>query len=508
MRRFALGLVLALTVAAPPAFSQIALLFPHGIAAGDVTPTSALLWTRVDRRLPLAVEVSTERGFAALAFTTPVVRAPDRGGSIKLTATRLKPGTRYFYRFKVGRGAYSDIGTFLTAPPPEAAADFRLAFSGDVDGTHVNGAPVFPLGLLDAAAASKPDIFLLVGDTIYSDSPHGIRPARSLDEYRAKYKEVQATSPMQALLRATSLIATWDDHEIENDFDSESVDQSKLQAGRQAFLEAWPIAEQEQNRLYRSFRWGRHVEMFILDLRGYRSRQASKLRVCDNPPGSIVPDLAPTAPAPIRAAFAPLSRQMALPVPAGCQAALLDPKRTLLGREQKAWLQQRLRQSPATWKFIVSQVPVQEIFANPYDRWEGYAAERAEILNFIRASAIRNVIWLSTDLHAVLINDVRLATYTPPFEPSGMKEVVVGPIATNTFARAIAGVAGPAMISPFAAFLQTPLPQGLGLSCAVLDRFTFATVEVSSTAGTVTITPQDAAGRPVCRNPLVLPAVR
>ena len=508
MRRFALGLVLTLTVAAPPAFSQIALLFPHGIAAGDVTTTSAVLWTRFDRRLPLTVEVSTDRRFAALAFTAAAARASDRGGSVKLAATGLKPGTRYFYRFKVGRGAYSDVGTFLTAPPPEAAADLRLAFSGDVDGTHVGGAPVFPLGVLDAAAASKPDVFLLVGDTIYSDSPHGIRPARTLDEYRAKYKEVQATSSMQALLRATSVIATWDDHEVENDFDSESVDPSKLQAGRQAFLEAWPIAEQEQNRLYRSFRWGRDVEIFVLDLRAYRSRQVSKMRVCDNPPGSVVPDLAPTAPPPIRAAFAPLSRQMALPVPAACLAALLDPNRTLLGREQKRGLQQRLRQSTATWKFIVSQVPVQEFFANPYDRWEGYAAERAEILNFIRASRIRNVVWLSTDLHAVLINDVRLTTYTPPFEPSGMKEVVAGPIATTTFARAIAAVAGPSMIPAFAAFLQAPLPQGLGLSCAVLDRFTYAIVEVSSVAGTATITPQDAAGRPVCRNPLVLSAVR
>ncbi|MGH2405351.1 MAG: alkaline phosphatase D family protein [bacterium] len=506
--RLALGLVLALIVAATPAFSQVALLFPYGVAAGDVTSTSAVLWTRTDRRLPIAVEVSPDRGFGAVAFAAASSPSPDRGGTVKLTASRLNPGTRYFYRFKIGRGAYSDVGTFVTAPAPGTGADLRLAFSGDMDGTHVAGVPVFSLGVLDAVAAERPDVFIVLGDTIYSDSAHGPRTARTLDEYRAKYREVQTTASLRALLRATSVIATWDDHEVENDFDRESVDRNKFEAGRQAFQEAWPIVEQQDGRLYRSFQWGRDVEMFILDLRSYRSRQASKTRVCDNPPGSVAPDLAPTLPTQFRAAFAPLIRQMGLPAPAACLAALNDPSRTLLGSEQKRWLQQRLRGSGATWKFVVSQVPVQEFFANPYDRWEGYAAERAEVLNFVRAARIVNVVWLSADTHAVLINDIRMATYSPPFEASGMKEVVAGPIATTTFGMAIAALTGPSVVPAFAAFLQAPLPQGLGLSCAVLDRFTYATVDVSSAARTVTITPKDAAGRPVCRAPLVLSAAR
>lgn len=508
MRLSALGLALALTITVTPAFSQIALLFPFGVAAGDVTSTSAILWTRSDRRLPVTVEVSSDRGFSAVTFTAGASPGPDRGGTVKITATRLTPGTRYFYRFRVGRGARSDVGTFMTAPAAGAGADLRLAFSGDMDGTHVAGAPVFSLSLLDAVAAERPDIFILLGDTIYSDSPHGPRSARTLDEYRAKYREAQATSSVRALLRSTSVIAMWDDHEVENDFDRESVEPEKFAAGHRAFLEAWPIAEQQEGRLYRSFLWGRDAEIFVLDLRSYRSRQVSKTRVCDNPPGSGTPDLAPTLPAQFRGAFAPLIRQMALPVPQACLAALNDPGRTLLGDAQKRWLQQGLRRSAATWKFIVSEVPVQEFFANPYDRWEGYAAERTEILSFIRIAGIANVVWLSADLHAVLVNDVRVATFSPPFDAGGMKEVVAGPIATTTFGTAIGAVAGPSVVPVFAAFLQAPLPQGLGVSCAVLDRFTYATVDVSSAGRTVTITPKDAAGRPVCRNPLVLSAVR
>ncbi len=508
MRRSIIGLTLVLTVAATPAFSQIALLFPYGIAAGDVTPTSVVLWSRPGRSYPVIIEVSPDRAFGRLAFTATAVPSADRGGVVKLTVTGLSSGTRYFSRFKVGRGAHSEVGTFITAPAAGTGADLRLAFSGDVDGTHVGGAPVFSLGLLDTVAAERPDLFILLGDSIYSDSPHMPRPARTLDEYRAKYREVQSIPSMRALLRATSVIAMWDDHEVENDFDRESVDPEKFAAGRRAFLEAWPIAEAPGGRLYRSFRWGKDVELFIPDLRSYRSRQVSKTRAYDNPPGSMAPDLAPTLPPPVRAGFAPLLRQMALPVPPACLAALNDPNRTLLGLPQKFWLLQGLRRSTATWKFVVSEVPIQEFFADPYDRWEGYAAERAEILSAIRAAGIKNVVWLSTDRHAVMINDIRLATYTPPFETTGMKEVVVGPIATETFGAAVARVAGPSVVPALAAFLQAPLPQGLGLSCVVLDRFTYAMVEVNSAARTVTITAKDASGRPVCRAPLVLSAAQ
>ncbi|MBI3997798.1 MAG: alkaline phosphatase D family protein [Armatimonadetes bacterium] len=507
MRRALPGIVVLAVVsaiAAVPGISQVALLFPSGVAAGDVTPTTAVLWTRLGRLLPVAVDVWPDGAAGTPTFTAEVTPLPDRGGTVKVVATGLRPGTRYAYRFRAGAGAYSAVGTLVTAPPDGAGADLRLAFSGDADGTHTGGAPVHAFDLLQTVAADRPDLFLFVGDTIYSDSSHAPQRAATLEEYRAKYRESQSIPALQALMRATTMVVTWDDHEVENDYDSETVAPAKLAAGRRAFFEAWPVTEQPLHRLYRSFRWGREVELFILDLRSSRSRQVSKTPACANPPASRSSDLAPTLPAPLRLAFAPLLPQMALPVPPECLAALADPNRTLLGPEQKTWLLQGLQRSQATWKFIVSQVPIQEFFASPYDRWEGYAAERAEVLNAIRAGNIKNIVWLSADTHAVLVNDIWLGTFGG--ERTGMKEVVVGPMATNTFAAEIAQVVGPAVVPAFAAFLQTPLPQGLGLSCAVLDRFTYATVEVSSAARMVIITPRDAAGRPVCRTPLVLVA--
>jgi hypothetical protein len=99
---------------------------------------------------------------------------------------------------------------------------------------------------------------------------------------------------------------------------------------------------------------------------------------------------------------------------------------------------------------------------------------------------------------------VRVATFTPPLASTGMKEIVVGPIATETFGGQIARVIGPSVVPAFAAFLQAPMPQGVGMACAVLDQFTYAIIEVSGTNRTATITPKNAAGRPVCRTPLVI----
>ncbi len=507
MRRVLIGLTaVLLAVVASPAFSQVDFLFPHGFAVGDVTATTAVLWTRREPPLEVTVEVSPDRRFEILVYTSTATPTAERGGMVKVVATGLMPATRYHYRFLVGGVVYSEIGTFVTAPPVEAREDVRLAFSGDADGTHVDGAPAHSFALLDAVAAERPDVFIVIGDTIYADSRLANRPARTLAEYRAKHLETRSIPAVQRLLRATSVMVIWDDHEVQNDFDRETVDPARFAAGHQAFVEAWPITEQAESRLYRSFRRGKEVEVFVLDLRSYRSRQASKTPACANPPGSRTPDIAPTLPRPLRAALAPVVRQLALPVPADCLQALGDPNRTLLGTAQKSWLKEGLARSDATWKFIVSEVPVQEFFGLPYDRWEGYPAERAEILGFIRASNIKNVVWFSSDTHAVLINDVRLSTFTPPFETTGMKEVVAGPIATTPFGLEIEEVLGPLAPPAFAAFALTPLPQGLGMSCAVLDRFTYALVEVSSSARTVTITPKDAAGRPVCRTPLVITA--
>jgi alkaline phosphatase D len=497
--------IAALLLLAAPVASQTSPAFPHGVAAGDVTAATAVLWTRPEQQAPVMVELTTDGGFASILRQSPAAPAPDRGSVVTVAVAGLAPATRYAYRFRSPAGV-SEAGAFVTAPANDASGDLRLAFSGDADTTLQNGATRYPLTVFDAIAAERADIFLFLGDTIYADSALAPRPAATLEEYRVRHLEARSAAPLRAALRASSVVAIWDDHEVENDFDAETVNQAKFAAGLRAFTEAWPIAAAGEGRLYRSLRWGRDAELFVLDTRSYRSRQVSKTAACHNPAGGGRSDLAPMLPQSQRAAYAPFIRQMALPVPATCVAALHDAGRTMLGAAQKQWLLQGLRRSDATWKLIATPVPIQTFYALPYDRWEGYAAERAEILTFIRANGIQNVVWLAADTHAVLVNDLRLGTPGASGDVLGMKEVVAGPIAAGTFGAAIAEVTSPLVPPVFASYLTAAPPQGLGMACAVLDRMTYAVIEIGARTRRLTITPKDANGRSVCPAAIVLEA--
>ena len=63
------------------------------------------------------------------------------------------------------------------------------------------------------------------------------------------------------------MYAIWDDHEVKNDFAGPS--EPLMPVGRQAFLDYWPIPPppDEPTRLYRKVRWGKLLEVFILDTR-------------------------------------------------------------------------------------------------------------------------------------------------------------------------------------------------------------------------------------------------
>src|SRR3954471_12268396 len=147
-----------------------------------------------------------------------------------------------------------------------------------------------------------------------------------------------------------------------------------------------------------------------------------------NPGPSL--DLAPTAPSGLRL-FAGLP---AAP-PAGCLDAINDPARTLLGPVQKAAFEADLAASTAKFKIVLSEDAIQQFYALPYDRWEGYGGDRSEILNHIRDNHISNVVFLTTDLHANIANNVFIDKTLDP-DPIAY-EAISGPIATNTYKHEI-----------------------------------------------------------------------
>ena len=492
MRIVALGVVtVALAVGASAAAKQGRPGFPLGVAAGDVTGTSAILWARAPRAGAVTLEVlppdAGTRASPIRAYALRASAASDR--TVQRRVTGLRPATRYRYRFHQG-AVSSPTGRFETAPRPKAPVEVRFALTGDADATPgPNGRPAYNGFETYAAMAREGNDFNLnFGDTIYSDSEvGGAAVARSVEQKWAKYRLGLALGPLRRLRAAAGLYSGWDDHEFVNDFSGEEHGAGIYRDGVRAFLHYTPASYASRTGLYRTFRWGKHLELFLLDARSFRSAKATA--ACDG-------DIAPTAPPAVRQAFAALAPTLARPVAQACLDAIASPARTLLGRAQLEAFVAQVRASTATFKVVVNPVPLLQLYALPYDRWEGYAADRATVLAAL--SGVRNVVVLTTDTHAHLIGEIRTQTFGPSGPVgTGIWEVVTGPVATNTYAKEIddfLGSPGSGAVVTGAFFKPQP-PNGLGLRCAQTDTYGYAQVTV--TAATLRVALKASSGAPV-----------
>ncbi len=208
-----------------------------------------------------------------------------------------------------------------------------------------------------------------------------------------------------------------------------------------AFRDYAPITYSDEDGIYRSFRWGKNLEMFFLDQRSFRSAKADDRGRCDNPTTGS-PDVAPTAPQSTRSFFGAGLPTSGLnePVSQACLDTIRDPRRTYLGRRQMERFKEALANSDARFKVIMNELPIQQYYILPYDRWEGYEAERQEMLRFLRDRGIKNTIFLTTDVHATLVNDARFQTLEEGgAKNSGFYDFTVGSAATENFRSEIDG---------------------------------------------------------------------
>jgi alkaline phosphatase D len=483
--------------------------FSSGVTAGDVSATSAVLWGKANKGGKYTLEVATNKRFTKGRKATSVRAKKSHDNTVQKRVKRLKPGKRYFFRFKRGRSR-SDVGTFTTAPKPTQNKTIKFAWSGDQDfnstpgkpGPYWNDGPV-----LRQMLAEKNAFNVMLGDTIYSDSevPGRLKPiALSVKQKWAKYKINLKNRSLRDLRRSAAFYSQWDDHEFVNDFSpaENSFDndvnvngRTLYKRGSQAFRDYAPVRWTKRDGLYRSFRWGRNLEVFFLDERSFRSANADANHVCDNPQTGR-PDIAPTAPQTTRNLFAVVTPSLAAPVSQACLDAIRSPDRTFLGARQKARFLKAVKASSARFKVIMNEMPIQQYYILPYDRWEGFEAERQEILRELQS--VKNVVFLTTDVHATLVNDARFQTLEQGGpQNSGITDVTVGPVATANFGLEIDQVTGQPNSYQLvdSAFLTPPPPGGVGMSCSVLDQFSYGQVTV--TASKLTITPKDANGNPI-----------
>jgi phosphodiesterase/alkaline phosphatase D-like protein len=506
-RLFPLALLTLLLVAAPSAYAARG--FSFGVTAGDVTSSSAILWGKANKSGGYSLDVANNRRFRNFRAHFVVARKSD-DNTVQRRVRRLEPNTRYWFRFVGNGGRRSDVGTFVTAPRRSQNKTIEFAWSGDQDFNpapgqtrpHWNGG-----GVLSRMQAERNAFNVMLGDTMYSDSeiPGRLQPiALTVKQKWAKYKVNLGNRALRALRRSAGFYSVWDDHEFVNDFSpaENSFDngvningRTLFRRGARAFLDYAPVRWTQRDGVYRRFRWGRNLEVFFIDNRSFRSANADEGGVCDNPQTGN-PDLAPTVPQSIRTAFAPVYPPFAQPVSQACIDRIRDPNRTYLGQRQLDRFLRQVRRSTARFKVIMNQMPIQQYYLLPYDRWEGFEADRQRVLSGLQG--VKNVIFLSTEVHATLVNDARFQTLEPGgARDSGILDVTVGPVATKNFALEVDETTGTPGTGALAdtAFLTPPPPAGVGMRCAVLDEFSYGQVKV--TANRLSITPKDIEGNPV-----------
>lgn len=410
--------------------------FPNGIASGDTTQTSTILWTRTTEPGAVTFEYATDPNFINIQQSQSVL-ATDSEIPVKLPISNLTPGTDYYYRVIAPDGR-SEQGQFRTANPPGTSEGLRFGVSGDLQGA------LAPFVSLKNVPDRNLDFFVQMGDMVEADSKTPILPdvtqASTLEEFRLKQNEIYAQrlglNTWSDLRANTTVYATWDDHEITNDFaggatpadspqkedifgDAETgfVNETPVfQSALQAFQEYLPLRDEfygetgdprtaNKQKLYRYNIFGDDAATYVLDVRSFRD-----------------------APLPFVAEDAPL---------ADIQQQLSDafePGRTMLGEVQLQEFKQDLlaaQNDGITWKFVMSTVPMQH-FGIPVigERWEGFAAERADLLNFIEENNIENVVFVTGDFHGNVVNNVSNQQGPgEPITPTGVFDIMVGPVA-------------------------------------------------------------------------------
>jgi alkaline phosphatase D len=220
-----------------------------------------------------------------------------------------------------------------------------------------------------------------------ADNPGIVREAVSLADYRAKYALYRSDKTLRDLHAKLPMVTTWDDHEVQDNYagaapgggldPAKHYTAARKAAGYKAFFEAMPVMRSGKSRIYRSLRFGKNVDLLMLDQRQYRD---------DQPCGDA------TAP----------------------PCAELDAPRNDLGRAQMSFTKQRLSSSGAAWKVIGNELMMMnaELPGGNYygfDNWQGYTAEREELLAHIKSSGIKDVIFITGDIHTFIAGDVRTA---------------------------------------------------------------------------------------------------
>ena len=389
--------------------------FTLGVASGDPTDTGVVLWTRLAPKplepgggmpagsvVEVAWEVATDESMRDVVRRGVALATPQLGHSVHVEAEGLQPDRPYFYRFRAG-DAETRVARARTLPRADAAVD-RLRFAFASCSHYEQG----HFTAYDHMAREDLDLIFHLGDYIYEGSGERVardnRPdnrvrkhvgpeIKTLDDYRIRHALYKTDPALQAAHARCPWFVTWDDHEVDNNY-AAAISQDagdapedflvRRAAAYQAYYEMMPLRSTSlptgpRMQLYRKASFGRLAELLVLDTRQYRTDQPNNDKL------------------------SPLNE------------AALDPRNTILGADQKYWLEQKLIASTGTWNVLAQQVmmALNDVRPEPdmqysMDQWPGYAHERIELGRFLQTRQVPNPVVLTGDIHTNWVNNLRV----------------------------------------------------------------------------------------------------
>ena len=381
--------------------------FYHGVASGDPTQTSVILWTRVtpeqstgtvDVQWYIGTDTSVSNPIDSGMFTTNA----DRDYTVKVTPTGLQAGATYYYYFRA-MGMNSIVGRTKTLPSGSIdQLKFAVISCSNYEAGYFNAyGRIAERNDLDAVIHLG-DYIYEYGSGVYGDSAlaaNGDRanvPSQEVitkADYRTRYSLYRLDPDLRRAHQQHPFITIWDDHESANDSYTDGAENHDSTEGewsvrKQMAVEVYdewlPITTTDS--IYRRFQYGDLADLIMLDTR-LEGRNEQIFDVTD--------------------------------------PRLYATDRTLLGADQKAWLKDQLANSSTTWRIIGNQVifspfnvgfaALQDSTTTPeeleslfLDIWDGYPAEREELVTFMDSNNIEDNVILTGDFHSTFGFDVAL----------------------------------------------------------------------------------------------------
>lgn len=319
----------------------------QGTMVGEVDTTSAILHCRLTSTqkktgfdVPGAAgvgrfEYSEKKDFSDSILTEWLVAKPEYDCILKTKITGLRPYTRYHYRVVFGadrdKTTKSDPATFRTLPGLDSEQEVSFVVvtgmnymsfhhgiprKGKRKGERAYQGLDKHLGFpgVNAMHGLRPDFFVGTGDNVYYDS-HDDEEATDVGGMRQKWHQQFAQTRFVEFFRHTPTYWEKDDHDHRyNDCDRVGSRAPSSDLGIKIFREQVPVVDpaDPKAKTYRTFRVNKHLQIWLVEGRDYRS------------PNKMED----------------------------------GPNKTLWGSEQIAWLKRTLLASDATYKLLISPTPM------------------------------------------------------------------------------------------------------------------------------------------------------